>query len=164
MQLVNYRLRIALQDGRTLVGQMIAFDKHMNLVLVDCEEFRRTKRHKKMASKSSKAGGNEAVEPLEEKRTLGLLVLRGEIIVSMTIESGPPPITDPKSRGPAAATMMAAGFASGRPVGRGIPMSTTSVPGIPAPGNLTDSNSNSNSNSDTWTCTFFLFVPMFACC
>ncbi len=30
-------------DGRSLVGQMLAYDKHMNFVLSECEEFRTVK-------------------------------------------------------------------------------------------------------------------------
>lgn len=33
LQLVNYRLRVTLTDSRALTGQMLAYDKHMNLVL-----------------------------------------------------------------------------------------------------------------------------------
>jgi small nuclear ribonucleoprotein B and B' len=58
--LVNYRLKVTLSvdnpiridavelisnrnDGRSLVGQMLAYDKHMNFVLAECEEFRTVK-------------------------------------------------------------------------------------------------------------------------
>lgn len=86
--LINWRLRITLNDGRALVGQMLAFDKHMNLVLVDCEEFRRVKTKKKAGE------GEEAAPTVQEiKRTLGLVIIRGEVVVSMSVE-GPPPVED----------------------------------------------------------------------
>lgn len=37
LSLINYRLRVTLNDGRQLTGQMLAFDPHMNLVLADSE-------------------------------------------------------------------------------------------------------------------------------
>lgn len=70
--LINYRLRVTMMDGRQMAGQMLAFDKHMNLVLADTEEFRRVKR------KPTKSAAPGQAEPqfveTEEKRTLGLTI------------------------------------------------------------------------------------------
>ncbi len=84
--LIHWRLKITLSDGRALVGQMLAFDKHMNLVIVDCEEFRRVRSKKKSES-------GEPLPPQEMKRTLGLVIIRGEVVVRISVE-GPPPVPD----------------------------------------------------------------------
>ncbi|KAI0319612.1 hypothetical protein OF83DRAFT_764483 [Amylostereum chailletii] len=84
--LINWRLKVTINDGRALTGQMLAFDRHMNLVLADCEEFRRVRPKKKQ-------GETEAGPEQEMKRTLGLVILRGESVVSLTVE-GPPPVQD----------------------------------------------------------------------
>ena len=86
LSLINWRLKVTINDGRAFVGQMLAFDRHMNLVLAECEEFRRVRPKKK-------PGETEAGPVQEMKRTLGLVILRGETVVSLSVE-GPPPVTD----------------------------------------------------------------------
>jgi len=107
--LLNWRLRITLNDGRALTGQMLAFDKHMNLVLVDCEEFRRVK--------AKKTSESDAPVVQEQKRTLGLVIIRGEVVVSMSVE-GPPPIVEEDKN----AASLAPGPGQGMPAGRGMGM------------------------------------------
>lgn len=108
INLINYRLRVILADSRQLTGCMLAFDKHMNMVLADCEEFRRIKRK---ITKSAK----EETE-VEEKRTLGLTIVRGEFIVSLSVE-GPPPADASTRLG-----TLQSGPGVGFPAGRGLPI------------------------------------------
>eukprot|EP00580_Thalassiosira_gravida_P016862 CAMPEP_0201659638 /NCGR_PEP_ID=MMETSP0494-20130426/2423_1 /ASSEMBLY_ACC=CAM_ASM_000839 /TAXON_ID=420259 /ORGANISM="Thalassiosira gravida, Strain GMp14c1" /LENGTH=100 /DNA_ID=CAMNT_0048137207 /DNA_START=191 /DNA_END=490 /DNA_ORIENTATION=- len=83
LRYIEHRLRISLVDNRTIVGTFLAFDKHLNLVLVDAEEFRTL----------SNGRNNRAaiLEERVEKRSLGLIILRGENVVSMAVEGPPPP-------------------------------------------------------------------------
>lgn len=108
LQLINYRMRVTLHDSRVLVGRFMAFDKHMNLVLGDCEEWRTNKTK----------GGKEEVD---EKRTLGLTLVRGECVVSLSVE-GPPPKDDTRIKvvekaesGPGTAAAAGRGAAAARP-------------------------------------------------
>ena len=72
----------------------MALDKHMNLILGDCEEFRRIKSKSAAVDANGELGrgvlGIGVIEEREEKNTLGLVLLRGENIISLQIE-GPPP-------------------------------------------------------------------------
>ena len=104
-------MRVQLQDNRNLIGTMKGFDQHMNLVLADCEEIRRIKNK-------------------DEKRILGFLLLRGERIVSLSVE-GPPPQEDDRTIASQMAPVASAvpGVGMGRAVGRGLP--TPAVPMAP---------------------------------
>lgn len=111
----------------------------MNLVLADTEEFRRVKR-KSTKSQAPGAAAAPLVEA-EEKRTLGLTIVRGNSIVSLSVE-GPPP-ADPSSRlgtgAPGGAAAAAATLSSGpgisKPAGRGLPVGLTGpAAGVGGPG------------------------------
>ena len=90
----------------------MAFDRHMNLVLGDSDEYRIIKSKK----------GQGLTEQKEEKRNLGLIILRGDSVVSMTIEGPPPPEEDEK--------LTPGGPGVGKAVGRGLPI-TAPIMGAP---------------------------------
>lgn len=82
--LVHYRLRVSSTDGRSFTGELLAFDGHLNLVLANAEEGRFTKKAVQELKK------NSTERPQEQKRSVGLIILRGDQIVSISIESPPP--------------------------------------------------------------------------
>ena len=95
----------------------------MNLVLADCEEFRKVKRKTKAASAPGASAASQMVES-EEKRSIGLAIVRGAHVVSCSVEGAPP--SDPAARlgtsAPGAAqapSAMQAGPGISRPAGRG---------------------------------------------
>ncbi len=105
--------------------------QHMNLVLADTEEFRRVKRKPTKGVQSAPGSAAPALVESEEKRTLGLTIVRGTHIVSCSVD-GPPP-ADPSARlgtsapggaGTAPPTL-AAGPGISRPAGRGLPVGLT---------------------------------------
>ncbi|EAY08381.1 Sm protein [Trichomonas vaginalis G3] len=75
---INSRVKVVISDHRYFVGQMLAFDTHSNIVLKDCEEYRRLNRRK-------------AGELQEAKRNIGLMILRGETVLHIDIVGPPPP-------------------------------------------------------------------------
>lgn len=115
LRYIEHRLRVSLVDGRTIVGTFLAFDKHLNLVLVDAEEYRYAKKSSKSGSKLKSSA---IIEERVEKRTLGLIILRGENVVSVAVDGPPPPSTKAAS-----ATSSGPGVARG--VGRGALPPTT---------------------------------------
>eukprot|EP00331_Platyophrya_macrostoma_P012713 CAMPEP_0176411046 /NCGR_PEP_ID=MMETSP0127-20121128/3391_1 /TAXON_ID=938130 /ORGANISM="Platyophrya macrostoma, Strain WH" /LENGTH=100 /DNA_ID=CAMNT_0017790603 /DNA_START=99 /DNA_END=401 /DNA_ORIENTATION=+ len=68
VQLINQTITVVTDDGRNMTGKLVVFDKHMNVVMCDVKETR-------MISKKS---GELA------QRTLGLILLRGEHVVSLS--------------------------------------------------------------------------------
>lgn len=106
----------------------------MNLVLADTEEFRRTRRRGKAAP-----GATQSVTETEERRAIGLTIIRGAHVISLSVD-GPPP-ADPAARlgaqpsGTATAAALSAGPGVARPAGRGIPVGLTGpAPGVGGPG------------------------------
>ncbi|KAJ3310724.1 hypothetical protein HDV04_004680 [Boothiomyces sp. JEL0838] len=85
----------------------------MNLVLSDTQETRRIK--------PKNAGDPERTE----KRTLGLVILRGETIVSMSIEAAPPQTLERK--------VLPTGPGIGKPASRGLPVTTGAPAGLGGP-------------------------------
>ncbi|KAJ4301031.1 Small nuclear ribonucleoprotein-associated protein B [Kalmusia sp. IMI 367209] len=133
-KMINYRMKVTLADGRQMAGQMLAFDKHMNLVLADTEEFRRTRRKGKAAP-----GAAQQITETEERRAIGLTIIRGANVISVSVD-GPPP-ADPAARlggatgGPTTAAALAQGPGIARPAGRGLPVGLTGpAPGVGGPG------------------------------
>lgn len=112
-QYLDYRVRVVISDNRSLVGTFMAFDKYMNLVLADAEEFRKIQSGKK--------------DEKEVKRTLGFVVLRGDSVVTMSAESPPP-------SGPKKAEIQA-GSGRGQVAGRGMPVAplTAAPAGLEGP-------------------------------
>ncbi|KAJ6852465.1 putative small nuclear ribonucleoprotein-associated protein N [Iris pallida] len=133
LQYINYRMRVTIQDGRQLVGKFMAFDRHMNLVLGDCEEFRNFPQPKPKPTSTAAAADPTSATTADGRRSLGLVLLRGEEVVSMTVE-GPPPPDDSRVRGahPGSAP---SGPGIGRAAGRGIPTAplVQAQPGLSGP-------------------------------
>ena len=66
---LNHRVTVVVKGERSVVGTLLAFDGHMNVVLADAEETRVVVKDKVR---------------MEEKRTLGLTVVRGDVVTTMS--------------------------------------------------------------------------------
>lgn len=112
-----------MHDSRTIVGTFLAFDKHLNLVLSEAEEFRTIK----------SKGGVGLIEERTEKRSLGLVLIRGENVINLAVDGPPPPSSSGKLTpgGPGQARGAGRGMIPQAPVGGGHPMHH---PGGPAMG------------------------------
>ena len=129
LSFINHRIRATIVDGRQIVGRFVAFDRHMNLVLVDSEEFRKLPKKKKTNTTTKEEDDEDAGGDV--RRVLGFVLLRGEEVVSVAVEG--PPIRVKKisqKQGADAGGIPGGGVA--RPAGRGAPMM---MPGMmPPPG------------------------------
>ncbi|CUG85785.1 small nuclear ribonucleoprotein protein, putative [Bodo saltans] len=74
MSYINNVLHITTDDNRELTGKLLVFDRHMNIVLSDVVETRVVGGQ----GKKTAGGASSAVE-----RKLGLVLLRGEHVVSL---------------------------------------------------------------------------------
>ena len=99
---INSTLIVTLGDSRTMRGTFIAYDKHMNLVLSDVVETR--------LSQKKQAVNGEIV------RELGLVLVRGEHVVSIRAEKKAAAVGGDVPAGPGVATVL--------PGGRGAPIPT----------------------------------------
>lgn len=100
---LHYRVRVTISDTRYFVGTFLSYDRHMNIVLVDAEEYRKVK--------------DKETDFKEIKRVVGLIMIRGENIVSFTAEQAPIGRKAPD-------TILNKGIAAGRgvPLNNYVPM------------------------------------------
>lgn len=87
--LVNYKVRVTTSNTSTFVGTLVSYDKYMNLVLSECEEFRLMKKSKNYLDNKKDDTEVDASKVREQKRLLGLVILRGENVISVVAESAP---------------------------------------------------------------------------
>jgi len=117
---------VTLHDGRSIIGTFLAFDKHLNLVLSEAEEFRILRK-----------SGAALLEERTERRSLGLVLIRGENVVSLAVE-GPPPPSAKSAAGIAVAGRGRGGMMQAPPPPGGAPIGLGAAPmhGVGAPGML----------------------------
>ena len=116
---INYRVRVTIVDGRQIVGRFLAFDRHMNLVLADSEEFRRLPSSSSSKKKSKDDDNTKGGEDV--RRVLGFVLLRGEEVISVAVEGPPIRVKKTKPADAAATGGGIPGAGVARPAGRGAP-------------------------------------------
>ena len=131
LSFINHRIRATIVDGRQIVGRFVAFDRHMNLVLADSEEFRKLPKKKKTNNTTTKEDNDEDAGG-DVRRVLGFVLLRGEEVVSVAVEGPPIRVKKISSQKQGADAGGIPGGGVARPAGRGAPMM---MPGMmPPPG------------------------------
>merc|ERR1719506_1138953 len=118
----NWRESVTLNDARVLVGTLMAVDKHVNVVLHNCEEYRRYK-------VKGKAEGKEL------KRLLGFVVVRGQTIVYVNPEEmGKDELVEPTKPRKIKAAAAAKAAAPAAPAAAPTMPTMPGLPGMPKPG------------------------------
>ena len=121
---INARVRVTIVDGRHIVGRFLAFDRHMNLVLADAEEFRRLRKKKKTSDTTHDFDNNGE----DVRRVLGFVLLRGEEVVSLAVEGPPVRVKKIKPQAADGGGGIPLGAGVARPAGRGAPMPGMMMP------------------------------------
>lgn len=86
--LIGFRLRVLTLDARVYIGELLAFDKFMNLVLKNCIEERiPTTQLGKLQTSTNQESAD--THPKVDRRTLGLAILRGEHVLSTLVQDKP---------------------------------------------------------------------------
>ena len=111
---INCRVNVVINDHRYFIGQMLGFDTHSNIILKDCEEFRKLKKRK-------------SGEALETKRNIGLMILRGDTVLHVDV-IGPPPPNGNRLAASSASAVLQPGSVSEKVIGKGAGISVEEKP------------------------------------
>ena len=112
MQHLDHKMKVIVKDGRAFVGYFKAFDQHMNIILADCED----------PGPAKPKYYNKKVQVDEKKRILSLVLLRGDNVISISVE-GPPQQREYGVQTPRAGTGQHYGVSRGVP-----PVGVGSIP------------------------------------
>ncbi len=90
-KLIGFKVKVTSTNTSEYIGTLLSFDGYMNIVLSDCEEFRLTKKSQLELRKQTKQKKYIIDESVikEQKRLLGLVIIRGENIVSVVALAAP---------------------------------------------------------------------------